>query len=298
MLNKDQLVFFPADPDVGDNVGAYLRSATGDALTSTTVGGKEALDTRDVSVFAEDAGHSTGDLGQFILGVRNDANAALSGTDLDYTPIATDSAGRLKIVGTFSSNAEHAEDAAHVSGDIGSFSLAVRQDADAAMAADGDYTPFQTDSVGRLKVAAAVGGNVADGAADSGNPLKVGGRAVSGAVLANTGIANNDRVDFISDEYRRLYINDSAQIAIAADEVACSDTEAAVPTTALAGRRRMVIQNIGAKPVYIGATGVTDGDGLKINPSASLALELGSQVAVFAVCATGETANVRVLELA
>lgn len=44
---------------------------------------------------AEDAGHTTGDTGVMILGVRNDALAALSGTDLDYTPIATDSTGRV-----------------------------------------------------------------------------------------------------------------------------------------------------------------------------------------------------------
>lgn len=48
--------------------------------------------------YPEDQGHITGDRGLFILAVRNDADAALTGTDLDYTPIATDSAGRVKIV--------------------------------------------------------------------------------------------------------------------------------------------------------------------------------------------------------
>lgn len=45
---------------------------------------------------AEDAAHTSGDIGVMALGVRNDADAALSGTDLDYTPLAVDSAGRLK----------------------------------------------------------------------------------------------------------------------------------------------------------------------------------------------------------
>lgn len=41
----------------------------------------------------EDAGHSTGDVGVMALAVRNDALAALSGTDLDYTPRAVTSSG-------------------------------------------------------------------------------------------------------------------------------------------------------------------------------------------------------------
>ena len=46
---------------------------------------------------AEDAAHTTGDVGVMVLGVRNDANAALSGTDLDYTPFSTDSAGNANV---------------------------------------------------------------------------------------------------------------------------------------------------------------------------------------------------------
>lgn len=43
---------------------------------------------------AEDAGHTSGDTGIMSLAVRNDTQAAFSGTDLDYTPLAVDSAGR------------------------------------------------------------------------------------------------------------------------------------------------------------------------------------------------------------
>lgn len=44
------------------------------------------------------------------------------------------------------------EDDAHVSGDLGSFSMGVRQDTATALAADGDYIPFIMDSSGRLHV--------------------------------------------------------------------------------------------------------------------------------------------------
>jgi hypothetical protein len=44
---------------------------------------------------AEDAAHTTGDVGVLMLGVRNDALAAFSDTNLDYTPQAVDNLGRV-----------------------------------------------------------------------------------------------------------------------------------------------------------------------------------------------------------
>ena len=47
-----------------------------------------------------------------------------------------------------------AEDSAHISGDSGIMSLAVRADSDGSLvSADGDYAPLQVDSAGKLKVA-------------------------------------------------------------------------------------------------------------------------------------------------
>ena len=46
--------------------------------------------------------------------------------------------------------AQYAEDSLHVSGETGTFVLAVRQDSPLALAGAGDYTPFQTDALGRL----------------------------------------------------------------------------------------------------------------------------------------------------
>jgi hypothetical protein len=62
--------------------------------------------------------------------------------------------------GTGASNLGKAEDSGHTSGDVGVMALGVRQDSGGAIAgADGDYTPFQVDSSGNLRV------NVAAGAA-------------------------------------------------------------------------------------------------------------------------------------
>ena len=49
---------------------------------------------------AEDAAHSSGDMGIMALGVRNDSNTVLTSNDGDYSPLAVDSAGRLKVMST------------------------------------------------------------------------------------------------------------------------------------------------------------------------------------------------------
>lgn len=46
---------------------------------------------------AEDAVHSSGDVGVMFLGVRKDTAAALAGTDGDYIPAIFDSTGRLHV---------------------------------------------------------------------------------------------------------------------------------------------------------------------------------------------------------
>lgn len=49
--------------------------------------------------YAEDAAHTSGDAGLFVLGVRNTAMTTQTNTDGDYSPISVDSAGRVNIVG-------------------------------------------------------------------------------------------------------------------------------------------------------------------------------------------------------
>lgn len=103
----------PANTSGTDGDYEFLQMSAGRLWTSTTVDAALPAGTNnigDVDVLtvitgtgatnlgkAEDAGHTTGDTGVAIWGVRNDANAALSGTDLDYTPLAVDSAGNLQV---------------------------------------------------------------------------------------------------------------------------------------------------------------------------------------------------------
>jgi hypothetical protein len=209
-----------------------------------------------------------------------------------------DADGRLKVsaeVTVEAGDAEFLEDTAHVSGDAGIHILSVRQDTlSSLVSADGDYASLKVNSVGALWVAPA--GNVADDAVDSGNPVKVGSRSNWGALDALS--ADGDRADLISDKYRRLYVNNGANIGVLATAGSVTDTVAAVLASQLDGRRQLNIQNLGNKAIYVGDSAVTATAGLRIAAGATLTLELGADVSLYAIADTGNTVAIRVLELA
>ena len=111
---------------------------------------------------AEDTAHTSGDTGTLMLGVRNDsAVTGLSDANGDYTPIATDSNGRLFIntisaisssmtPGTAAANLGKAEDAVHTTGDTGVAIWAKRTDTPASSGANGDYVTINSDASGYL----------------------------------------------------------------------------------------------------------------------------------------------------
>jgi hypothetical protein len=110
------------------------------------------------SQFAEDTPHVTGDLGTLALGIRNDANVAISGTDGDYTPLNVFSSGILK-VGIVSSSPGFSspaigEDVALVSGNALVVVGGQRTDIPAIQTSlDGDAGFLQQDANGHLWVA-------------------------------------------------------------------------------------------------------------------------------------------------
>lgn len=142
------------------------------APLSTTGGGTEAAALR-VTLASDSTGVVSVDDNGGALTV--DGTVAISGT-----VAVTDNAGSLTVDngGTFAvqvdgsaltalqliDNVVLAEDAAHVSGDSGVMTLAVRKDTGAAVAGtDGDYSPLQVDASGNLRVNVAAGG-AGDGA--------------------------------------------------------------------------------------------------------------------------------------
>lgn len=189
-----------------------------------------------------------------------------------------------------------AEDVASTNADIGQSVLAVYQATLASsVSTDGDYGWFKLNTRGALWVAPV--GTVADNVTDTENPVKVGSRALSGAL---TTVTSGTRADVLSDVYRRVYINDSPNIASACGKVTIGATEVALPTSALAGRRRMMIQNISSNDVFVGPTGVAitgATTGIKISKGSTLSLEIGQNVALVGISGTAGN-DVVVFELA
>ncbi len=115
------------------------------------------------SNYLEDSGHSSSHVGTFILGVQNTNGATLSGSDLDYTGLATNHKGSVyteinstNASSNLATNILKLEDSAHASGDAGVMSLAVLKATPADTAGtDGDYQPLQM-SAGRLWTSATV----------------------------------------------------------------------------------------------------------------------------------------------
>ena len=130
------------------------------------------------------------------------ANSGVDIGDVDITSV---------VPGTGATNLGKAEDAAHSSGDVGVMALTVRQNTAAALSGtDADYQPLVTDGSGRLHVvnSAGIAGDVAHDAADSGNPVKIGGKSVARGATP-TAVSDNDRSNILATKSGALYVEDS-----------------------------------------------------------------------------------------
>lgn len=142
------------------------------------------LDIRDLTFAADkvDASGTVLGAGTNAIG-KLSANSGVDIGDVDVTSV---------IPGTAATNLGKAEDAAHTTGDTGVMSLGVANEAQSSFGADGDYTPQATDVKGNTMNV----GNIAHDTADAGNPIKIGGKALS---ADPTAVATGDRVNALFD---------------------------------------------------------------------------------------------------
>lgn len=190
---------------------------------------------------AEDSGHSTGDVGVMMLGVRNEGHDDFSGTDKDYVPIATDATGDVyanirhslpsgtSLIGKVGIDQTTPGTTNKVS--LGTDIVTVKTDQTThgttdKVASDLTLIKGTATSVGngtanngcqRVTIASdntafsiIASGNIAHDSADSGNPIKIGGRASTTPVTA---VAANDRVDAFFDVQGRQVVSQKALTA-------------------------------------------------------------------------------------
>lgn len=226
-----------------------------------------------------------------------------AGTDGDLissTLIAGKEALDVNVVGS-ADGGIFAEDTAHVSGDNGQFILAVRSDADASLAdTDGDYAPLQVDENGRLKVVADI--EVANGfekVEDTAHASGDVGAYILGVIQGTpaASAADGDYGSIKTDLLGRTWVNNAPNVSQAQGNVTVGATEVALPASALANRKKIIVQNTSNNDVFVGPTGVLTTTGIRIAKGATLELEAGPAIAMFAIAA-GAGNDVRVWELA
>lgn len=155
-------------------------------------------------------------------------------------------------------------------------------------------------AIASIAALVSVQGNVADDAVDSGNPVKIGFKAIGAALTAVS--AAGDRVDGIADKFRRQIVNTASNIAIKREVISVDDTATALDAVAHPGRVKVILQNLSNDSyVYFGeANTVTDlagaDPGITLAPRASVTLTWGEFIKMFAICSTGETADVLVTQ--
>lgn len=304
-LHLERLSFDPADTADSANIGAYLRAGSdGDLISSTNVSGKEGL---DINVINASLTVSASDLDIRDLTHVSDSVKIGDGTDF----LLIDGSGRIGVTATDLDIRDLVHTADSVKVGDGTDFLAVNADGsinavvsatnldirdlshtqDSVKVGDGtDFLAVAADgSIGVSQVGTwnvnLTDDSVADDAADTGNPFKVGGKAYTGA-SALSAVSDGDRVNLAQDLYRRVYINDAPNISLDSTAVTVGTTAVALPTTALAGRTRIMIQNVSGNPIFVGPSDVTTSgatQGLQIAKGATLALELGQGVSLYGI---------------
>lgn len=99
---------------------------------------------------AEDAAHTSGDVGVMALAVRFDAGGALATTDADYSPLQVDANGALRVTGG-GGGTEYTEDIATANPIVGGAVMMERDDALAELTpVEGDWASLRCDANGAL----------------------------------------------------------------------------------------------------------------------------------------------------
>lgn len=326
LLGKHKISVDTSTLASGDSIAAYLTSAAGTLLTHTTVGAKEHLDVLDSSSHLDSSAYATGTDYLTSVGVVNNAG--------DWVPFTLNAAGELPVAATVNFAGDYAEDSAHVSGDVGLFSLAVRRDTrSAGSGTDGDYSSFNVNAVGELWVkdadvlaelldqgttldsiladTATIDSNIAailsevEGLSHAEDAAHVSGDMGIQALAVRkdsqaSNAADGDYTSLQTWSEGSLKVVDIANGSLLQQRVTVADTATALPSSALASRKTLMIQNAGSSSFWVGSATVTDTGattGIEVPKASFMELEVGPAVTVYGITASG-TVAANILEMA
>lgn len=151
---------------------------------------------------AEDAAHTTGDVGVMALAVRNDTRGALAGTDGDYAPLQLNASGDLRVDGSAVTQPISAASLPLPTGAATAANQSTANTSLATIAGAVSGTEMQVDVLTLPNVTLAAGtntnevvGDAAHDAAIAGNPVRQGLRAMTADFAA---VATGDTVDALA----------------------------------------------------------------------------------------------------
>ncbi len=228
----------PGMPAMGViNVTTSIKAADGDytflalARSGASLGVPIFEGTVDSSFRAthrEDTPHVTGDAGLMALGVRNESSAILAVTQGDYSPFATDRAGRVFGIPSFNSAIGNtvqlgkAEDSVAAGSDAGIFDLGVVNTGFTTLAAIGDYVGKAHTSQGLYLTSLVLDTTLGDARVPVKNEDTVSGGGMAGIAtlgIRNEGFvqlagANLDYIQFATDKEGRTFVRSMDAILI------------------------------------------------------------------------------------
>jgi hypothetical protein len=281
-LSLERLQYDPADAANSPNVGAYVKGSDGTHITHTGA----ALDVNITNSLTLnlDGVYSGGNTDPDNVGmILHDRAASPADTDQTFRPtggtLSADNITAANIQAVDTASFLHAYDGAawdRLTTSAGALDINIA-------AQDSDLT---VDIATNL---------VVDDVADTGGSLKAGSVAADGVLTAVS--ADGDRADLTSDMYRRIYVNDAPNISIDVNAVSVGLAAVNLSATPIAGRTRMMVQNNGLKPIFVGPSGVLAASGLEVAKGGTLSMEIGEDIDLYAI-STVAAQDVRVLEFA
>lgn len=215
-------VTLATDEGLAAAIGDDLRGGAGIPVSGITI----------ASQYEEDSQHVSADTGTMVLAVRKDAAGTLAAHDNDYAPVQVDANGALRVTGG-GGGTEYTEDVAAAADPAGGMLIARRRDTPGAeTTTDGDNVALNATNKGELyvkqidAVPAIVAGDVAHDSADSGSPVKIGGKANAAAPAA---VTEGDRVNASFDLQGQLRVAGVTSTQYTEDAAAATDPVGTVP---------------------------------------------------------------------
>jgi hypothetical protein len=309
MIAKDKLFFDPTDADTildSDSVGAFVRDAAGNLITSTlNQTTKQSLDvnvTNDIAVDLDGIYNVTTNPTPDNVGMIAFSRAVTPGlAQQGFTPTGA-------LLGTVA-----AADITKVHAlDVNAFAMGFNgTDYEALESVSGALKVYLDDQAGDIDVNIT---NTSLSVTQGTSPWVVSATNldirdlthVSDSVRLGDGTSFFTSTSENSDIALDVHISNASAIpvsdaalantAIAAAAVSLGGTALALPSSALAARKYLFVQNLGNRSMYVGPSGVSASSGLRLAPNAVGEFRIGPSISLYGI-SDGTAQDTRVLEL-